>query len=146
MCSLLKSENPDTPHMPYYSSQHNQNQSCVFFLFLSASIKLYDTPRSHSTPSSSCPRKGRSCSWTAGLLKYYIFILPSHRAMFPKASCGNNIVFSFLSRFLTMKLDTSGLESFSTQIGPVNEHVGEFSAPPSFELPESTDVSTLWFA
>lgn len=45
-----------------------------------------------------------------------------------------------------MKLDTSGLESFSTHIGPVDDVVGEFSAAPSFELPNSTDVSTCRFA
>ncbi|KAF7838184.1 Proteasome subunit beta type-5 [Senna tora] len=38
-----------------------------------------------------------------------------------------------------MKLDTSGLESFSTQIGPVEDVFGEISAAPSFELPNSTD-------
>ncbi|KAI9122707.1 hypothetical protein K1719_006547 [Acacia pycnantha] len=38
-----------------------------------------------------------------------------------------------------MKLDTSGLESFSTQIEPLDGIVGDFSAAPAFELPNSTD-------
>ncbi|KAJ1381853.1 Proteasome, subunit alpha/beta [Sesbania bispinosa] len=38
-----------------------------------------------------------------------------------------------------MKLDTSGLESFPTLIAPRNDVVGDFSAPPSFELPNSND-------
>ncbi|KAI9108750.1 hypothetical protein K1719_020055 [Acacia pycnantha] len=38
-----------------------------------------------------------------------------------------------------MKLDTSGFESFSTQIEPLDGIVGDFSAAPAFELPNSTD-------
>ncbi|XLR36660.1 hypothetical protein HN51_046010 [Arachis hypogaea] len=38
-----------------------------------------------------------------------------------------------------MKLDTSGLESFSTLTAPGDDVVGEFSAPPSFQLPNSND-------
>ncbi|KAL4360343.1 hypothetical protein AHAS_Ahas08G0167900 [Arachis hypogaea] len=38
-----------------------------------------------------------------------------------------------------MKLDTSGLESFSTLTAPGDGVVVEFSAPPSFQLPNSND-------
>ncbi|NP_001265983.1 proteasome subunit beta type-5-like [Cicer arietinum] len=38
-----------------------------------------------------------------------------------------------------MKLDTSGLESFPSLISHGNDVVGEFEAPPSFELPNSND-------
>ncbi|KAI4343629.1 hypothetical protein L6164_010957 [Bauhinia variegata] len=37
-----------------------------------------------------------------------------------------------------MKLDTSGLESFSTQFGPCTDVIEEISSAPSFELPNTT--------
>jgi hypothetical protein len=42
-----------------------------------------------------------------------------------------------------MKLDASGLESFPSLISHGNDVAGEISAPPSFELPNSNDVSFL---
>lgn len=45
-----------------------------------------------------------------------------------------------------MKLDTTGLESFPKLVAPGNDVVGEFTAPPSFELPNSNDVSNSLFA
>jgi len=41
-----------------------------------------------------------------------------------------------------MKLDTTGLESFPTLLAPQSDVVGELSAAPSFDLPNSNDVST----
>lgn len=40
-----------------------------------------------------------------------------------------------------MKLDTTGLESFPSLIAPQSDVVGELSAAPSFDLPNSNDVS-----
>ena len=40
-----------------------------------------------------------------------------------------------------MKLDTTGLQSFPSQIQTLDAIPGDFSAPPSFDLPNSTDVS-----
>ncbi|KAI9118770.1 hypothetical protein K1719_010215 [Acacia pycnantha] len=42
-----------------------------------------------------------------------------------------------------MKLDTSGFESSSTQIEPLDGIVGDFSAAPAFELPNSTDEGVM---
>lgn len=42
-----------------------------------------------------------------------------------------------------MKLDTTGLESFPSLLAPQNDVVGDLSAAPSFDLPNSNDVSTL---
>jgi 20S proteasome subunit beta 5 len=44
-----------------------------------------------------------------------------------------------------MKLDASGLESFPSLISHGNDVAGEISAPPSFELPNSNDVSFLLY-
>lgn len=44
-----------------------------------------------------------------------------------------------------MKLDTTGLQSFPSLISHGNSVAGEISAPPSFELPNSNDVSTFLF-
>ncbi|WVZ18679.1 hypothetical protein V8G54_006001 [Vigna mungo] len=40
-----------------------------------------------------------------------------------------------------MKLDTTGLESFPSLLAPQSDVVGELSAAPSFDLPNSNDVS-----
>lgn len=44
-----------------------------------------------------------------------------------------------------MKLDTSGLESTVPLFGANSELLGGFSAAPSFELPNTTDVSSDTF-
>jgi len=41
-----------------------------------------------------------------------------------------------------MKLDTTGLESFPSLLAPQSDVVGALSAAPSFDLPNSNDVST----